>query len=194
MSEGETMKRHKDENHVADLRTMSGKLKSLRCMLFILTVVLFTPISLCHATSNWDLIGNYTTEWIDTRDNSPHLHSMTINSMDLSTGIFDGTGVYLTDPLADVTWSIHGIVTGDSLTAHLIYTSPTSLVSDFVDTLANIDLDGTIHGNYTSSYGPVGPWWTIEGQATSAVPEPCTMLLFGSGLVGLVVYRRKFKA
>jgi hypothetical protein len=32
----------------------------------------------------------------------------------------------------------------------------------------------------------------VDNVATGMVPEPCTLLLLGSGLVGLGIYRRKF--
>jgi hypothetical protein len=34
----------------------------------------------------------------------------------------------------------------------------------------------------------------VSPKTTSMVPEPGTVMLLGSGLLGLVLYRRKFKA
>jgi hypothetical protein len=41
---------------------------------------------------------------------------------------------------------------------------------------------------YNGIFGP-----NFEFSAATAVPEPCTMLLIGSGLVGLAVSRKKFR-
>jgi hypothetical protein len=52
----------------------------------------------------------------------------------------------------------------------------------------------TALGGQASSHGlhsqASGPCLTV---IDTAVPEPCTMLLVGSGLVGLVAYRKRLK-
>jgi hypothetical protein len=42
--------------------------------------------------------------------------------------------------------------------------------------------------------GVFGPNFEFSAATTTAVPEPCTMLLLGSGLVGIAAFRKKFIA
>jgi hypothetical protein len=72
-------------------------------------------------------------------------------------------------------------------TGTLAYTG-TNIAGDWLFLVADIGNNGPPFTNSGGGHDLISP------KTTSAVPEPGTVILLGSGLLGLVLYRRKFKA
>lgn len=91
-------------------------------------------------------------------------HDMTITSYNSATGAFAGTGYWVDGP--SQTWNITGVVTGSSMTAHVVYTNEGLGYS--MDFTASIGANGNLSGTVVDSLNRPGTF-----TATKMQPSNC---------------------
>jgi hypothetical protein len=119
----------------------------------------------------WNPIGSYTIAFTCTSSCSGvYSHTMDITSYDSGTGAFSGVGHYNAD--TSYTWNLTGVLTGSSLTFHIVYTG--SNAGYTLDGTGTVATDGSLSGTASSNSGQTFTWATTAGASTAG-PN------FGSG-------------
>ncbi len=128
---------------------------------FIIALASF--IGIANAAEVWDLTGVYEIDYLCTSGCSgTYTHTMDVDSMDLMTGVFSGTGFY--NPNNSYTWDVEGTVADSDVDFLVTYTgSNPGYTVDAAGTIAN---DGTMSGTAESSSGQTFTWSTTTGVAT----------------------------
>jgi len=129
----------------------------------VLTLLLAFAIAVgsAKAASEWNILGTYVVDFTLTADGT-YPHTMNIDSMDLATGNFSGTGYYNADH--SYTWTVTGKVTDSAVTFHILYTGSNAGYA--------IDATGVIAGDGSMSGTAIGPgqtftWVTTSGNAVN---------------------------
>ena len=129
-----------------------------------------------------------------------------INDIDIDALAFIGNTLYGSDPETDSLYTLD-LLSGDAtlVGAYGISVSNESGLTSDGRWLYAVDDDPNKNGNHVAEYLRIDPatggatYITRHGQPLEAlamkpVPEPSTMLLFGSGLAGLLAWRWKKKS
>jgi hypothetical protein len=127
-------------------------------VLLVLLVVTVGMSETALASSSWNLEGTYEIQY--KLGSTPYNHIYTIDSMDLQSGAFSGTGYYVPDP--SYTETISGTVTASDIAALVTYTG--SNLGYTVTWTASIFPDGTISGSAISSTGQSFTMQSISGN------------------------------
>jgi hypothetical protein len=171
---------------------------------------LATPISLNYAIS--DIGGGlYNYEFslvLDNHDNS-WISGQSWNWLIFGDAPY-GSISPLTDFVGDMndlpvgTWTSYGYSQGGHNGPTFIYTIggdfigwvPTSVGETLIwsgTSTANLPQGQLLFSTLVNEYGAIGAEFEVVNLSTSVVPEPATLLLFGAGLAGLGIMRKKLK-
>jgi hypothetical protein len=63
----------------------------------------------------------------------------------------------------------------------------------YTPSLLETSAPGSLEEIFILTSGADGGIASLDGDLTATTPEPCTMLLLGSGMVGLAAFRKRFK-
>jgi hypothetical protein len=113
-----------------------------------------------------------------------------------SNGTFDFTGAYLTaawrDELQINVVGMQGAFVAFDQTVEVNTSGPTWFGFNYegIDELIFTSYGGAQNPDFTAGSGA---HFAMDNFTYNAVPEPSTLLLFGTGIIGIGVFRRKFK-
>ncbi|MDD5086926.1 MAG: hypothetical protein PHV16_04185 [Candidatus Nanoarchaeia archaeon] len=110
--------------------------------------------------TNWNVLGDWVFEY--DYNGGKHPHDVHIETFDTETGDFTAIGMHQN---TGQTWTATGMVSGNDFTMHVMYDGS----SYTVEVEGEINEDGTIEGEWTSSTNQDGTWISTEGNAISTV-------------------------
>lgn len=125
------------------------------------TVYTVYPSNDWSTSLKWNIVGDWELRFVI---GGNYDHNMTVNFQNMYTGVFSGTGYYITNP--SYTWNIQGTsnVVGNTITLDLIYTGTNSGYT--VHAVGTIDSEGHIvSGTCSTSASQSGTWSSTSGEA-----------------------------